>query len=934
MAENLTFNLQVDHSNAVSSINDFFETFEKGAAQAKSKLNTAFNQTLQTEIKVEFKNGKLVAKEVQNLKQESGRLATAYKAVNGELGKTPNQLKKQQAVLKTLLGDTQKFKTNTRGVTEEWKTLSGMLKKVSSTLKTMGDGSTSKLAGIGAKFALIQTAANLATTAVLSIAKSIADLIGTAGRMETLNLQLEAFTGGADQAKKAFNDFADIAAKSPFNLEQVASAGKIMMAFGMDTKAAVKTTEQLGVVAAATGGDINLLARNMGQIVAQGRAYTRDLTQFAIQGVPIWEELSYVTGESVVALKEMAKDGKITGAEVSAALASMTQEGTAFREVADRMQETFAGRLALIETAFQQLATSSVEAFNQIDAAFNYVGSQSMVKFAEALNFVAVEMRSIIPIAGALVTAMAALAVATALSHYGGLAAIIPRIVKAYKAWAATSKILAASQAFITALTGPAGLAMVGAAAVAAGAAYAVLSNATKESTKEAEEQSSKVEEARQVLEQYGETSGEVAEQETQSYKERKAQFMELTKAAETFNKEKEREIDILKGMKAQLIENSNIEKEAIRDRISDVKEALAEEKAANEDLKDQIKQKYDDEKIRLNDKLSKVKEIYDLEIGNLEKKGPAEQALYEFNKKQLEAKIASGTLDQEALLSAKARLERMNKQEKIEILRAEREVKTKAITAEITKNEEARKKAIDDQWNAFKERAGALETEQKREEKALKDITKSTKERIKAIDTTIKRASTLNSTVRSGVKDINAQIKRVNDLTLAWKRAANAARMKSAAENSGGTNGTSGTSGTSGTPSTTNFAGGPIAAGTTSWVNELGKEAFLSASGKLSMINDRGGKWTAPSDGTVIPAHLTRKLDIPNGGVNINKTGAASLSAARGGTNMGRMVKALVGALGGDTVTNNVTIQSANTNKTASHVMVELAKLKRLRYN
>ena len=109
MAENLTFNVDVDYSQAVSSINQFFDAFDKGAAKAKSELNSAFNQTLQTEVKVEFKNGKLVAKEVQSLKQESSRLATAYKAVNGELGKTPNQLKRQSAVLKQLLGDTQKY---------------------------------------------------------------------------------------------------------------------------------------------------------------------------------------------------------------------------------------------------------------------------------------------------------------------------------------------------------------------------------------------------------------------------------------------------------------------------------------------------------------------------------------------------------------------------------------------------------------------------------------------------------------------------------------------------------------------------------------------------------------------------------------------------------------------------------------------------------
>ena len=928
MAENLTFNLDVDSSKAVTSVNSFFEAFDKGAAQAKSKLNTAFNQTLQTEVQVEFKNGKVVAKEIQSIKQESNRLKDIYKAVNGELGRTPNQLKKQKQILVSLRGDVQKFKAGTKEITKDWQTLTEKIKKTETALKQMGDGGNA-MGGIGAKFALIQTAANLATTAVMNVIRGIADLVATAGRMETLTLQLEAFTGGVEEAEAAFNDFADIAAKSPFNLEQVANAGKIMMAFGMETDEAVKTTKQLGVVAAATGGDINLMARNMGQIVAQGRAYTRDLTQFAIQGVPIWEELSYVTGESVAALKDMAKNGQITGKEVTAALNSMTQEGTAFYEVAERMQETFAGRLALIETAFQKLAKAAVDTFNEIDAAFGYVASQSMVKFAEGVNWVAENLNGLAKAAFAAGTAMTVIAVATAAqpANMSALLLIMGNVVKAYKAWAATSKLVAVAQAFITALTGPAGLAIVAGAALAAAAAYGALSVAMNEGTEGAKEQTSAVDDAITALDGYTEAEEAAAKAGAEDYKTKKEQFMELTKIAEVLNEQKNKEIEILKEQKAQLIENSKIEQDAIRDRISKIKEALSEEKAANKEVKAQIKERYDDEKQRLNDKLDKVREIYDIEIGNLEKKGPAEQALYEYNKKQLEAKVASGALDEEALLSAKARLERMNKQEKIEVLRAKREVETKAVTAEITKNEENRKKAIDDQWDAFKKRAGALESEQKREEKALQDVTKSTNDRIRAIDTTIKRAGALNTTVRNGVKDIEAQITKVNELAAAWRKAAEAAKAKSAAQNSGG--------GGSGIPSTSNFAGGPIAAGTTSWVNELGKEAFLSASGKLSMINDRGGKWTAPTDGTVIPAHLTKKLSVPSGGVNLNKgTGSATSSAASGGMNLHKLTGAIMAAARGDTVTNNVTIQSANPTNTASNVMVELAKLKRLRYN
>ena len=137
---NLLYTLDVDTKAAAASINDFFNTFEQGAAQAKSRLNTALGQGVTAQVKIEFKNGQLVAKEIENINSTSSKLTQAWKAVNGELGKTPNQLKSQLSTLKGLLGDTQRFKTGTAQVTAEWKQLTDRIKEVSRELKTLEKG--------------------------------------------------------------------------------------------------------------------------------------------------------------------------------------------------------------------------------------------------------------------------------------------------------------------------------------------------------------------------------------------------------------------------------------------------------------------------------------------------------------------------------------------------------------------------------------------------------------------------------------------------------------------------------------------------------------------------------------------------------------------------------------------------------------------------
>ena len=130
--------------------------------------------------------------------------------------------------------------------------------------------------------------------------------------------------------------------------------------------------------------------------------------------------------------------------------------------------------------------------------------------------------------------------------------------------------------------------------------------------------------------------------------------------------------------------------------------------------------------------------------------------------------------------------------------------------------------------------------------------------------------------------------------------------------------------------------SGGPVTGGSTYTVNELGKEAFLSAQGRLSMINAPSwGQWTAPGKGTVIPAHLASQLNVPTGGINLNKAASGNAMMANASQGAGSIVRAIKSAaMGGDNITNNVTVQSDNTTKTASDMLVSMTRLRRRRYS
>ena len=141
-------------------------------------------------------------------------------------------------------------------------------------------------------------------------------------------------------------------------------------------------------------------------------------------------------------------------------------------------------------------------------------------------------------------------------------------------------------------------------------------------------------------------------------------------------------------------------------------------------------------------------------------------------------------------------------------------------------------------------------------------------------------------------------------------------------------------------------FAGGPVSGGGSYTVNELGPELFMSNSGKLSEIKAPAfGNWRAPSDGTIIPAHISNDIrnaqaamdvDMDLRGGSDGGTSAARKSqkvAASGPNYQRQMVKELknLGNAAGGTV-NNVTVTSDRPVNDAQRLLLEVQRLNRFR--
>jgi hypothetical protein len=182
-------------------------------------------------------------------------------------------------------------------------------------------GAIGALPGIGGLAGLGPAAAGVAAaTAGVAAIKAANDF-------QKLNQQLNLLTGSAIDTQNALVALKQYAAATPFDLPGLAENAKLLLAFGLSTEQAVEFTKRLGDIATVTGTPLDRLALNLGQIVSLGKAYTVDLRQFALAGIPVFESLSKVTGKSIETLKGL---GAIPADDVIAAFRLMTDEGGKF----------------------------------------------------------------------------------------------------------------------------------------------------------------------------------------------------------------------------------------------------------------------------------------------------------------------------------------------------------------------------------------------------------------------------------------------------------------------------------------------------------------------------------------------------------------------------------------------------------------------------
>lgn len=172
------------------------------------------------------------------------------------------------------------------------------------------------------------------------------------GEFQDLETAFKTMLGDEQKANALMQEITTTAAKTHFDLQQVAQGAKQLLAYGEASDKVNDTLVRLGNISAGLTIPLNDLVYLYGTTMTQGRLFTQDLRQFMGRGIPIAEELAKQFGVTKDEVGELVTAGKVGFAEVEAAIVSLTSKGGKFSGLMEQQSKNINGQISNLEDQF------------------------------------------------------------------------------------------------------------------------------------------------------------------------------------------------------------------------------------------------------------------------------------------------------------------------------------------------------------------------------------------------------------------------------------------------------------------------------------------------------------------------------------------------------------------------------------------------------
>jgi tape measure domain-containing protein len=181
------------------------------------------------------------------------------------------------------------------------------------------------------------------------------EIIDVTGQMQMLNVSFKTLLQSEEKAKALMGELVQNAVTTPFQLTELATGAKQLVAYGFAAEEVNDTLKRLGNVASGLGLPLERLTYLYGTTRTQGRLYARDMLQFTTSGIPLLQVLADMYGKTTEQVNKMVSAGEIGFPEVQRAFEQMTNKGGKFYNLMQEQAKTIPGQISNIQDSITMM---------------------------------------------------------------------------------------------------------------------------------------------------------------------------------------------------------------------------------------------------------------------------------------------------------------------------------------------------------------------------------------------------------------------------------------------------------------------------------------------------------------------------------------------------------------------------------------------------
>lgn len=202
-------------------------------------------------------------------------------------------------------------------------------------------------------------------------------IVQTRGQFQQLEIAFGTMLKSESKAKQLMDELVVTAAKTPFDLQGIASSAKEMMAYGSSVDTVVDELTMLGNVASGIGAPLGEIAYLYGTLRTQGRAYAMDIRQFAGRGIPIYEELAKIMRVNKDEVAGLVSEGKVGFAEVEQVFKNLTSSTGMYYNLMEKQSASLTGQISNLgdawDSALNKIGTDNQDLFSGVISGATYL---------------------------------------------------------------------------------------------------------------------------------------------------------------------------------------------------------------------------------------------------------------------------------------------------------------------------------------------------------------------------------------------------------------------------------------------------------------------------------------------------------------------------------------------------------------------------------